>query len=255
MELRGLDWLNLDWLNQDWQPSAKRDAVTAAILTAIPVYAAYSEAHPTDPSGYFTGRPHLPHAPDAAFLLAAACAAVLAWRHRYPRLVLCASAGAVVAYSLSGWVDGVMPVMPALALGTLATMVPATRAIAWAVGLLVVLGGASVVNNPLGTFGGGVMTIPFTLAVALLAGIAVANRRAYGRSLRDRAAQEARRQVDEERLRIARELHDVVAHTMATITVQGAAAAPALRSRPEDAAQSLAPIRAASKTAPLALRA
>src|SRR5258708_32161915 len=108
MELRGLDWLNLDWLNEDWQPSAKRDAVTAAILTAITVYAAYSEAHPTDPSGYFTGRHHLPHTPDAAFLLAAACAAVLAWRHRYPRLGLCASARAVASYSLSWRVTGAM---------------------------------------------------------------------------------------------------------------------------------------------------
>jgi signal transduction histidine kinase len=256
MKLRGLDWLNLDWLSEDWRPSPRRDAITASILTVITVYAAYGEAHPSAPRAYFTGQHHhLPHTPDAALLLAAACAAVLAWRHRYPRLVLCASAAAVVAYSLAGWVNGAMLVMPAIALGTLATMVPAVRAIAWAVGLLVVLWGASVLNNPLGTFSGGVMTIPFTLAVALLAGIAIANRRAYGRSVRDRAAQEVRRQVDEERLRIARELHDVVAHTMATITVQAAAASQVLRSRPEQAAESLAAIRAASKEGLRELRA
>ena len=251
--------LGLDWLSEDWQPSAVRDAITAAILTAITVWATYSEAHPSDPRAYFTGTHHLPHTPDAAFLLAGASAAVLAWRHRYPRLVLCASAGAVVAYSLPGWVNGAMLVMPAVALGTLATMVPATRAIAWAAGLLVVLVGASVANNPLGTFGGGVVTIPFTLAVALFAGIAIANRRAYGRSLRNQAAQEAaqeaQRQVDEERLRIARELHDVVAHTMATITVQAAAAAQVLHTRPEQAAESLAAIRAASKEGLRELRA
>ncbi|HEY6789973.1 MAG TPA: hypothetical protein VI365_21950, partial [Trebonia sp.] len=78
MELRGLDWLNLDWLSEDWRPSPRRDAVTASILTVITVYAAYSEAHPSDPRAYFTGQHHLPHTPDAAFLLAAACAAVLA---------------------------------------------------------------------------------------------------------------------------------------------------------------------------------
>jgi signal transduction histidine kinase len=54
--------------------------------------------------------------------------------------------------------------------------------------------------------------IPADVAVALFGGIAVANRRAYVESLRDRAERNARRQVDEERLRIARELHDVVAH-------------------------------------------
>ena len=264
MDLRGLgwlnlDWLKLDWLNEDWQPSPRRDAITAVILTAFTVFAAYSEAHPSNPGAYFTGPHHLPHTPDAAFLLAAAAAVVLAWRHRHPRLVLCGSAGAVVAYSLAGWVNGGMLAMPAVALGTLAAMVPAARAIAWAAGLLVVVGGASLVNNPLGTFGGGVVTLPFTLAVALLAGIAVANRRAYGRSLRDQSAretaQEAQRQVDEERLRIARELHDVVAHTMATITVQAAAASQVLRTRPEQAADSLAAIRAASKEGLRELRA
>ena len=58
------------------------------------------------------------------------------------------------------------------------------------------------------------------MVAALLAGIAVANRRAYVASIQDRAQEDARRQVVEERLRIARELHDVVAHTMATINVQ-----------------------------------
>ena len=53
------------------------------------------------------------------------------------------------------------------------------------------------------------------------------------------AALDAQRRVDEERLRIARELHDVVAHTMATITVQAAAATQLLRDRPDEAAESL----------------
>jgi signal transduction histidine kinase len=61
------------------------------------------------------------------------------------------------------------------------------------------------------------------------------------------AALDAQRRVEEERLRIARELHDVVAHTMATITVQAAAATQLLRDRPDEAAESLKAIRAASK--------
>ena len=73
-------------------------------------------------------------------------------------------------------------------------------------------------------------------------------------SLRDRAEREARRQVDEERLRIARELHDVVAHTMATINVQ-ATPPPRWPDRPEQAAESLAAIRAASKDGLRELRA
>jgi signal transduction histidine kinase len=237
----------LDWLNEDWQPSPARDAVLAVILAIITVYASYGEAHPAVPSNYFTGSHHLPHTPNAAFVLPALSGLVLAWRHRYPRLVLCASAAAAVAYSVPGWVNGGIVLMPAVALGTLAAVAPARRALAWGVGLLVVLAGASVVNNPFGTIGGGVVVLPGTLAVALLAGIAIRNRRAYAGSVRLQAERDVRHRIDEERLRIARELHDVVAHTMATITVQAAAASQLLPSSPQRAAESLAAIRSASK--------
>jgi signal transduction histidine kinase len=241
----------LDWLTEDWRPSRARDALTAAILTIIAVVASYGEAHPQVPGRYFTGPNHLPQTPLAAFLLVVAAGAVLAGRHDRPRLVLCASTAAVVAYSVAGWVNGAALLLPAVALGTLAAMVSARQAIGWAVATLAALGIASMVNNPLGWHGGGVTVLPFTIAVATLAGIAVASRRAYGRSVRQQAAaeaeQEAQRRIDEERLRIARELHDVVAHTMATITVQAAAASQLLATSPERAAEPLAAIRAASK--------
>jgi signal transduction histidine kinase len=93
------------------------------------------------------------------------------------------------------------------------------------------------------------------VAVVVIAGIAVANRRAYVASIQDRAEQDARRRIDEERLRIARELHDVVAHTMATINVQAGVAAHVLSSRPDVVAESLQAIKAASKEGLRELRA
>jgi signal transduction histidine kinase len=57
--------------------------------------------------------------------------------------------------------------------------------------------------------------------------------------------EEARRRVAEERLRIARDLHDSVAHAMATINVQAGAAGHVLERRPEAAGQALAVIRRA----------
>ena len=117
------------------------------------------------------------------------------------------------------------------------------------------LGSASVAVNPFGRFGGGVEILPFMVAVVVVAGIAMANRRAYVASIQDRAEQDARRRIDEERLRIARELHDVVAHTMATINVQAGVAAHVLSSRPEAAAESLQAIKAASKEGLKELRA
>ncbi len=232
-----------------------RDAAIAVALTVIAVAAAYGEAHPTNPGAYFTGGHHLPHTPDAAFLLVIMAGAVLAWRHRYPLLVLVISTAAVVVYSLLGYVNGVALLLPAVAMGTAATLWPIRRSAAWAVALTLVLMGATAANNPLGATSGGFVIIPANMAVALFAGIAIGNRRAYIESLRERAAREAHRQIDEERLRIARELHDVVAHTMATINVQASAATQLLRDRPEQAAESLAAIRAASKDGLRELRA
>jgi signal transduction histidine kinase len=130
--------------------------------------------------------------------------------------------------------------------------------VTWALALTIVLMAATAANNPLGRYSGGFWIIPANNAVALFVGIAIANR-SYVHSARLQAARQAaldaQRRVEEERLRIARELHDVVAHTMATITVQAAAATQLLRDRPDEAAESLKAIRAASKDGLRELRA
>jgi signal transduction histidine kinase len=233
-----------------------RDVVTGVAGTAVVLVAAYSEAHPANPARYFTDGHHLPHTPTEAFLLVLVAGLALLWRNRYPLTVLGVSTAAVVAFSLLGYVNGATLLLPAAALWALARAKPIRQSVGWAVALTVVLMAATAAHNPLGPTGGGLILIPPDVAVALFGGIAVGNRRAYVDSLRDRAEREARRQVDEERLRIARELHDVVAHTMATINVQASAAAKLLTTdRPEQAAESLAAIRAASKDGLRELRA
>ncbi len=99
------------------------------------------------------------------------------------------------------------------------------------------------------------VVLPVLMAAACLGGIAVSNRRAFVASIQARAEDEARRRIDEERLRIARELHDVVAHTMSTINVQASAAATVLTERPDAAAEALQAIRTASKNGLRELRA
>jgi len=64
----------------------------------------------------------------------------------------------------------------------------------------------------------------------------------------------ARRAVTEERLRIARELHDVVAHSMSIIAVQSGVGAHVLDSQPEEARKALAAVEATSRQALVEMR-
>jgi signal transduction histidine kinase len=90
-------------------------------------------------------------------------------------------------------------------------------------------------------------------AAAVFGGDALRSRRSYLAGPRERALylertreEEARRRVAEERLRIARDLQDSVAHAMATINVQAGAAKHVLDRRPEAAGEALGVIQRAS---------
>ena len=100
-----------------------------------------------------------------------------------------------------------------MALYTAVAAVSAPQAIAAAAITLGVLLGCTAIGSPFGPTGGGFILVPALVVAALFAGLAASNRRAYIASISARAQDEARRRVDEERLRIARELHDVVATT------------------------------------------
>jgi len=90
--------------------------------------------------------------------------------------------------------------------------------------------------------------------LATVIGLAVRNQRRVVADARERARiaeesreEEARRRVDEERLRIARELHDVVAHHIAVINVQSGAAEHLLDTDPSAARGAIEHVRTASR--------
>jgi signal transduction histidine kinase len=95
---------------------------------------------------------------------------------------------------------------------------------------------------------------PLIIGAAWLLGYFVGDRHVYAARLEERTAELeqardelARRAVAEERLRLARELHDVVAHSMSVIAVQSGVGAHVAESRPEEVGKALAAIEATSR--------
>jgi signal transduction histidine kinase len=125
------------------------------------------------------------------------------------------------------------------------------------IGLLVVLSGAAIVvfNDPKHVAAQFVFT-PGLFAIAWLAGFALRERSAEAASAEERALdaesereENARRAVFAERVRIARELHDVVAHHVSMMGVQAGAARVVIDRDPAKAKDALGAIETSSRQA------
>jgi signal transduction histidine kinase len=125
------------------------------------------------------------------------------------------------------------------------------------IGLLVVLGGAAIVvfNDP-GHAAGDFVFTPGVFGIAWLAGFALRERAAQAASSEERALgaerereENARRAVFAERVRIARELHDVVAHHVSMMGVQAGAARVVIDRDQAKAKDALAAIELSSRQA------
>jgi signal transduction histidine kinase len=93
---------------------------------------------------------------------------------------------------------------------------------------------------------GGVVMVALCVIVVWTAGYLVRQRRRYTVRLREEAASKA---VTQERLRIARDLHDVVAHSMSVIAVQAGYGQYVIDTQPGDARAALGAIQATSREA------
>src|SRR5579859_7618222 len=94
--------------------------------------------------------------------------------------------------------------------------------------------------------GSALIPVVLCVIIAWTSGYSVRQRRRYAVRLQDEAASKA---VAQERLRIARELHDVVAHSMSVIAVQAGYGQYVIDSQPGDARAALGAIQATSREA------
>lgn len=198
-------------------------------------------------------------------LVAVAVSMPIAWRRRHPRIV----AGSVLSASLFSTASG-------FAVGETINLHPSLAALPIMLYTLVAYVGrrdgaiflvAVVVDGVLGLLAFPqdlVSTVLFTVLMYSLAWVAaefLGARRAYDEAVearlvvaeydRDRRAEEA---VAMERTRIARELHDVIAHGVSVMVVQADGASYAIRKDPDRAEQAVANISATGRQALAELR-
>ena len=181
------------------------------------------------------------------FLLLLLQVVPLLWRRRYSSLVLLLVAVAFGAKVLLGFNPGVAGLGLLVAMYSVSAYEVGARRLVFLIvaGLGFVAGFVvfGVTGNPRSF----AITVPSLFFVAAwLIGDYLRTRRAYVAQLEERAArlererdQDRRLAADEERTRIARELHDVVAHDVSVIAIQAGAARAVQLSKPEAAAKAL----------------
>jgi signal transduction histidine kinase len=204
-----------------------------------------------------TGRS--PDALDApAVLLAAVACGSLVLRRRWPMPVLAVSVLAAEVFMAphQGHEGALVLAAPLIALYTVADATARRKALIGGGLAVLVLAGTHIMVKPSSWVGAENLALAALGALAVAAGNASRNRRAYLAEVEERARRaeserdlEASRRVTEERLRIARDLHDVVGHHLALINVQAGVAAHVLDEQPAQVRQSLRHIRQASRSA------
>jgi signal transduction histidine kinase len=178
----------------------------------------------------------------------------LAWRRRQPFDVLIVVGVASVLLSALHYYVGAGGFGAMIALYSVGAHTTERRRSQF--GLLFTLFGVVIVyaTAPTGFELGGLISNLVLFSTAWILGDNLQTRRAYVRSLEERAVlseaalrEEARQAVSAERTRIARELHDVIAHSVSVMVVQAGAARRVLEREPDRAAEAMGSIESTGR--------
>jgi len=232
-------------------PRFATDVGLALVVTALMVVGTQQELRRVPGS--------LPLDPGA-FVLLAGSSLVLGARRFLPLAGYVASLAFAWLYLVAGHPPGPIYAAPFIAL---LTMVSISRLVVWSTSAIV--GGALLTVTPIGTGGTQLSAAIWAGVWLLLTGLFalwlmirrrfVAEARARADLAKRNEAAEGRRRTAEERLSIAREMHDVVGHSLAVISLQAGVAERLLETRPDEVRKSVAAIRKVSREALTELRA
>jgi signal transduction histidine kinase len=179
----------------------------------------------------------------------------LALRRRHPVAILAAVFGVTMVYNVLGYANG--PIWLALVIAYITAVVRGHRlaaAIAAVAGIGLFPWIDYLLRDGPAPSPAGMAALAAWLLVLLGAAEAVRIRRERAAEALQIKEEEARRRASEERLRIARELHDALGHHLSLIHVQSGVALHLNEELPEQARTSLSAIKQASKEALRELR-
>jgi signal transduction histidine kinase len=177
--------------------------------------------------------------PPIAYVFAVGFGALMLVRRPYPVLALAASGLGLLGY----YAIGLPPIGLALPVGAALYSAAEAGKLRWAVAAAATLVAVSYVARSLGGEDPGYLyayELPTTIAVmaaAILLGDVVRTRRLWRAEVAAGLAREADRRVQDERLALARDLHDVLAHTVSVVTLHADVADEALDDNDTDAAR------------------
>jgi signal transduction histidine kinase len=229
-----------------WRPPLV-DVVVALVLAAVTVVVPVLTADHQD------GRTSL-DALGVALLVVGSLALIA--RRRYPVATFAATFACTLSYVLLDYPMGPIWFPMIVALATMVMTGHRTAAIvaiaggfvafAWGPWLVGAQEHAPAIVNLVG--------LAAWLLLLLSASEVLRARRGRAEAAARAQEEEARRRVSDERLRIARELHDVVAHNISMINLQAGVALHLIDEQPEQARTALSAIKDASKEALVELR-
>ncbi|WP_095757501.1 sensor histidine kinase [Streptomyces xinghaiensis] len=229
------------------------DAVLAGVLLVLVLVSLAVGHKPYGQPRFWERTPE----PSSVVIAVLACSALIL-RRRMPARVLVCTGALTLLELVTGPGEKGTPVALTAAVALYTVGSRTDRSTTWRAGAVAVvaLTTAAALFGPRPWYGQQNLALSAWMGMAAAAGDAVRSRRAFVDAIRERAEraertreEEARRRVAEERMRIARELHDVVAHHIALVNVQAGVAAHVMDNRPDQAKEALAHVREASRSA------
>ena len=244
----------VNWLRRLWDRVGSRgplavDSLLAVVFAVLGLMSVFAQSLDVDNGADY-------HEPGlAAAVTAMSTALPVAFRRHAPLTALTVGTAAIFVHLFARWPEGALPLAVLFLTYTVGAWCQLRPAIVGLAIPIVAVVALSFRDVP-GLEGFDMLGVLAQFTAAWAIGVAMRSRRAAtearvseAEERADAEGQRAARVLAEERLRIAQELHDVVAHSMSVIAVQAGVGAHVIDERPEEARATLAAISATSRQA------